>query len=139
MVWKAFVGFFRGLWGLPWPWRLWVGLLMLVNGVLPLFFLQTLEARVVLAGMMAGAALQMAIFGARGFVRLLGLGHLVVWIPMLLWLGARLGEIGTDGALGQWLAAVIVVDGLSLIIDATDVVRYARGERTPSLTFEDLE
>jgi hypothetical protein len=136
---KIFVGFFRGLWGLAWPWRIWVGLLILLNGIVPLAFLETLEARVVLLAFMVGAMLQMALFGARGFVRLLGMGHLVVWLPMLLWLWGRLGEAGGEGLFERWLLAVILADGLSLLIDAVDVVRYALGDRTPSLTLEDLE
>ena len=33
-----------------------------------------------------------------------------------------------------WLVAVMLMNTLSLIIDAIDVVRYARGERTPTIT-----
>ena len=136
MIAKVFLGFFRGLWGLAWPWRAWVGLLILLNGIAPLAFLERTEARVVLAALLVGALIQMVIFGARGFVRLLGAGHLVVWLPMVFWLW---GRIGTESAFGGWIAAVIAVDSVSLIIDAVDVVRYALGDRTPSLTVEDLE
>ena len=32
-----------------------------------------------------------------------------------------------------WLVAVMLMNTLSLIIDAIDVVRYARGERAPTI------
>lgn len=135
---KIAIGFFKGLLGLPGPWRLWVGLLMLVNGVAPLLFLPAIESWAVLLAMLLGAVLQMAIFGARGFVRLLGAGHLVVWVPLLIWLALRLPAI-EPGVFRTWVLAVIVIDAISLIIDLVDVIRYARGDRAPSLTLEDLD
>jgi len=36
LVGALFVGLFRGLWGLGWPWRVWVGLLILLNGIVAL-------------------------------------------------------------------------------------------------------
>ncbi len=134
---KIFIGFLRGLWILSPFWRGWVGLLIVVNGVVPLFFLARQESRVVLAVFVIGAMLQMIIFRAKGFVRLLGIGH-VLWIPMLVWLWPRSVAAGLDSSFGVWLAAVLVADLVSLLIDAADVVRYALGERQPSLTMEDV-
>lgn len=129
------IGFFRGIGTLAWPWRLWVGLLIAVNGVAPVFFLERLEARLVLAAILVGAVIQMAIFARLGFVRLLGLGHLIVWTPLLPWLCARLGEAGSvGGGFREWLVVVIVVDAISWVIDVVDVGRWLGGERTPSLT-----
>lgn len=124
---------------MPLFWRLWVGLLILANGVAPLFFLDSLEARVTLGAFALGAGIQMAIFRVRGFVRLLGVGHLVVWIPLLVWLAPRLAAAGVDDPFGAWLAALTAVNGVSLLIDAVDVVRYALGDRRPSLTMEETE
>lgn len=137
MIFKVVLGFFRGMWTLAPPWRVWIALLILVNGIAPLFYIATLEGRVVLAAFLAGATLQMIIFRAKGFVRLLGLGH-ILWIPMLLWLWGRLALAGTGDLFGKWLAAVIVLDALALSIDVVDVVRYGVGERQANLTVEDL-
>ncbi len=111
----------------------WLGVLLAVNFVVPLVFVGRLEAQVVLFAGMAGALVQMLLFRAKGFVRLLGIGH-VPWIPMVPWLWMRLDQAAWPSAFGFWLVAVIVLDGLSLILDVTDVLRYLGGERTPHLT-----
>lgn len=134
---RVLIGFMKGLWTLPAPWRLWVGLLVAANMVAPLFFLDTVEARVVLAAMALGAGLQMWIFNAKGFVRLLGVGHLVAWAPMLPWLAGRLGLPGHSEAFDTWLMAVLVLDGISLVIDAADVIRYLLGDQAPSVVRDD--
>lgn len=118
---------------LPLPWRVWIATLMFLNMIAPLFFLARPEAQAVLAATMAAALIQMAIFKAKGFVRLLGIGHLP-WLPVVLWLMSRTDAIGDETLFGRWILAVIVFDGLSLVIDAIDVGRYVAGDRTPATT-----
>ncbi len=130
------IDFFRAMLLLPKPWVVWEGLLIAANLVAPLFFIGSLEAKVVVVAIMVGAITQMAIFRAKGFVRLLGLGHFP-WVLMIPWLWSRLGQLEVNNLFAYWLVAVIVLDGLSLIIDATDVVRYIKGERAPQLTLGD--
>ncbi len=130
------IDFFRAMLLLPKPWVIWVGLLIAANLVAPLFFIGSLEAKVVVVAIMVGAITQMAIFRAKGFVRLLGLGHFP-WVPMIPWLWTRLGQLEVNNPFAYWLVAVIVLDGLSLIIDATDVGRYIKGERAPQVTLVD--
>ena len=124
--------FRRGMATLAWPWWLWVGLLGLANMVGPLFFLGSVEARVVLAALLVGAAVQLVMVSRLGFVRLLGLGHIVAWLPMLLWLVPRLSNLGPGTPFGRWLFAVVVLDLASLAIDFVDVGRYLAGERRPA-------
>ena len=134
---KVMIGFSKAmLTVLPIPWLIWVGTLLFVNAVVPLFFLGQREAQAVLAATMLAAIIQMVIFKAKGYVRLLGIAHLP-WVPVVLWLASRMSAIGTDTLFGQWILAVIVIDGLSLVIDAVDVGRYITGERTPATTLED--
>ena len=121
--------FFRGIVGLGWPWWLWIGLLAAINFVAPLFFIGSLEARVVLAAVMLGLVIQLAIASRLGFVRLLGVGHILVWVPMLLWLAPRLVNLDAATAFGRWLFVLVVVDLVSLVIDFVDVGRYLAGER----------
>jgi len=129
------INFFKALLQMPKPWVAWVMLLMTVNMVVPILFIERLEAQVVLATMMASAALMMFLFAQKGFVRLLGLGH-VLWIPLILWLSARVDFASASTGFEQWLLAVIALNGLSLIIDVADVIRYAKGERTPTLAVD---
>jgi hypothetical protein len=127
------MNFFRTALKMPLPWVAWLSLLLTVNMVLPLFFMATLEARVVLATMMASAGLMLFLFAQKGFVRLLGVGH-VLWIPLLYWLFGRVDFAAPDTGFEQWVLAVILLNGLSLVIDAVDVVRYLKGERQPTVT-----
>ncbi len=126
----AMFGFLRTMMTFPKPWVVWIMLLMLVNMVIPLFYLGTLEGEVVLGAFVFGALHQGWIFSAKGFVRLLGIGHLV-WIPMVAWLWTRLDVASTGSLFRHWLLATIVLVSLSLLIDAVDVIRYLRGERDP--------
>jgi hypothetical protein len=123
--------FVRHIAGLPAPVRIWVAALGAVN-LASVFFLDRPEGRVVLGGMLLGAIIQMAIFARQGFVRLLGIGHFH-WFPMLYWLFSRLGEIRTESALFTWIALLLIFDGISLIIDVADVVKYIAGDREPQI------
>jgi len=119
------IRFFKTMLLLPKPLVVWVALLMGVNMIVPLVFLNTIEAKVVFAVAMAGAMVMMLIFRSKGFVRLLGLGH-VFWIPLVIWLLGRVPE--ASGIFQIWILSVIVLNTLSLIIDGCDVVRYIIGE-----------
>ena len=131
-------GFTSGLRKLHPLWQVWVLMLLLVNGIAPLAFLETIEAKVVLVTFLFAAIVQMTMFRIFGFVRLLGLGHILPWAPMVVWLWTRLPPTGAAGAFGKWLLLVIALDTLSLVIDFVDVVRYIAGDRTPSVTVADV-
>ncbi len=132
---RIMIDFFRTMWLMPLPWRLWVGLLMLLNGVAPLLFIASIEGQVVLLTLLLSAGTMMALFERKGFVRLLGLGH-IYWLPLILWLASRLS--GSESPMTEWLLAVIACNSVSLAIDAVDVVRYALGEKAPTLALPRL-
>ena len=130
---RGFIEFNRGLLGMAWPWRLWIGLLVALNFVGPLFFLDRLEAHWTLAAMAAAAFSMMVLTQLQGFTRLLGLGH-VWWIPLVWYLVAS-GAWSTPGIaqgwFGVWRDAVVLVNAISLLIDTGDVARYIAGDRAP--------
>ena len=111
----------------------WITLLFLTNMVAPLFFITTIDGQLVLAAALAGAIGQTAIFASKGFVRLLGIGH-IFWVPLLPWLWTRLESFPPDDPLGVWITAVMFLTGVSLIIDVRDVAQYIGGARAPHLT-----
>ena len=129
---RAMFGFLRTMLTLPKPWLLWVMLLIAANMMFPLFYLGTPEGKVVLTAFFFGALVQTAVFSAKGFVRLLGIGH-IAWVPMLFWLWTRLGAAPAGSLFRYWLLTTMALVGLSLLIDGTDVIRYLRGERDPQL------
>ena len=126
------IDFFRTMLTLPKPWVAWVMLLMTANMIIPLFYLRTTEGKIVLAAAVLGAITQTAIFSAKGFVRLLGIGH-IAWVPMVYWLWTRLDDAPAGSLFRYWIVATLVLVSLSVLIDATDVIRYLRGEREPQL------
>lgn len=124
----AFIKFNKGMLQMPVLWQVWLAALVAANLVVPMFFLQRLEARVVLGTILASMTLMTWLTGRFGFTRIIGLGH-ILWVPMLAFLFARLGDIPAGDAFGIWIRALIVLNGVSLVIDAVDVIRYIAGDR----------
>ncbi len=129
---KAFIKFNKGMIKMPMHWQAWLMLLVLANAITPLFFLRHLEAQVVLGTMLASVTLMTSLTARFGFTRILGLGH-ILWVPMLGFLLARLGQIPPSDAYGIWIRALIVLNSVSLGIDAADVIRYIAGDRAETV------
>jgi len=127
--------FMKSIFSMKFPWPLWVAMLMALNMVGPLFFIHTLEAKVVLGSTLAGAMLMMIIFCRYGFVRLMGLGH-IFWIPVVIWLGTHTSEMVLDTPFGVWLVLIMVFNTLSIVLDSIDVMRYFNGDRKPIVPIE---
>ncbi len=84
-------------------------------------------------GIAASMALMLTLFARFGYVRLLGLGH-IPWLFTVPWLWLRLGEVATRGLFYYWLLTVVLLDSISLMIDAVDVIRYGAGEHQSTIT-----
>ena len=130
---KILIGFNRGVLAMAKPWQFWMVLLVAANFVLPFFFLGTQEAIVVLTGAGVSLVIMLTLFAKLGYVKLLGLGH-IPWLFTVPWLWLQLGQTIESGPFYYWLLAVVVLDSISLVIDAVDVARYWKGERTPTIT-----
>ncbi len=129
---NTFIRFNRGLLAMPPLWQGWLLLLVGANLVAPLFFLGHLEAQVTIAALLISMTLMTALTARFGFSRILGLGH-VAWLPLLAFLLYRVTEVPATTAFGFWLRTVIVLDAISLVIDAVDVVRFLRGDRAETV------
>jgi hypothetical protein len=116
-------------------WRLWMVLLQLANLIAPLFFLGRVEAQLTLGAYILAAAIIVPLHRRLGWVRLLGIGHFQ-WFALLPWLVMRYLTTSPTGAFGVWLAAVILINATSLVIDVVDVARYVAGERKPVVAAE---
>lgn len=125
---NSVIRFHRGLLAMPARLQVWVGMLVVANLVVPFFYLHHIEAKVTLAVGLIGLVLMSGLTGRFGFGRIVGLGH-VGWIPLIVYLLASLGENPSSTAFGLWLRTVIVLDAISLVFDATDAVRFVRGDR----------
>jgi hypothetical protein len=127
--------FNRGMFRLPVGVRLWLLVLMAANLLVPLVYLGRSEARIVLLTFLASFVLMVVITGTSGFTRLLGLSH-ILWIPLLIFLVGRLGSIPAGDAYGVWARSVIVLNLISLVLDAVDLARFARGDRSELVSVE---
>ena len=128
----AFIKFNKGILKLPLQWQLWLTVLVAANLVVPFFYLQRLEAQVVLGTILASMTLMTFLTSRFGFTRILGLGH-IFWVPMLAFLLVRLGNVPAGNVYGIWIRALIVLNSVSLVIDAVDVVRYLVGDRAETV------
>ncbi len=129
---RAFMRFNQGLLAMPLPWRGWVLLLIGANILAPLYFLERMEAQVVLAAGMLGMGLMTALTARFGFSRIIGMGH-IAWVPLLGFLWSQLPDVPATDSFGLWLRAVIVLDATSLVIDAIDATRFFRGDRAETV------
>ena len=84
------------------------------------------------ASLLAGFGVQM-IFDAMGYVKLLGLPHLILWVPIVVFLMAQQAR----GDMTNWprriIWFIIAIICISLVFDFIDVVRWILGERAPSV------
>ena len=125
---RSLIRFNKGMMRMPFHWQLWLLLLLTVNLVIPLFFVNRLEAQVVLATMIVNVMLMTLLTRLTGFSRLVGLGH-IPWFPLLYWLWNRLDQAPAGDFFGLWIRALMVLNVLALAIDAVDVARYVAGDR----------
>lgn len=111
--------------------RVWVlGVLIPVNASTFWF----LDSRIGQAGAAAAVLVVAAnvpiMLVERGVSRLMALPHLFAWIPLLAWLAALLAFDATLTASETRLATVLaVVNGISLVFDTIDSVRWLCGQR----------
>jgi hypothetical protein len=125
---NAFQRFNQGLLGMPVPWRLWLGLLIALNALAPMFFWPRIEAVATLVAMLSSMGLMILLTHWTGFSRLVGLGH-IAWIPLVIFLWTQLDSAPATDLFGLWIRAVIVLDVGSLLLDAADVARWLSGDR----------
>jgi len=116
---------------LPLPVKLWMGFLMLLNGIGALFFINHLEAQIALASMLTSMMLMMLLADRYGLTRILGLGlgHLP-WLPLVIWLVFRLDTIASQAYFKEWIMTLMIANSISILFDTVDVFRFWSGDRS---------
>jgi hypothetical protein len=125
-------GFMKKLYSVPLGWVIWLQVLMVINMIIPLFYIGRIEAQLSVIAFFAAFITGTMIYRAQGFTHLLGAMHLT-WIPLLVFLFTRLKLYPAEDFFGVWLRVLISLDIISLILDVREVIRYVRGEREPYL------
>jgi len=123
-----------GIWKSPNYTTIWVAWLIAINLLVPIFFWDHPEARVIAVVFLAGGTLMGYLAAKTGFSRLLGLGH-VFWYPLLIWLATRLEMFPAAESFGLWIRVLMVATAISLVIDTVDVIRWLRGDREEMVDF----
>lgn len=126
---QAFKEFMKGILSLSLGWQLWVGLMWVLNMVAPIMFLKHIEAQITLVAMMAGGMTGIALVKVQGFTKLLGVMH-IYWVPLVLYLLQQVETLSPSDLFCKWMWSVIVVNSISLIIDAADVITYFRQKKS---------
>jgi len=121
--------------------KLWVKLwLFAINGIFlaALAFWPEPVAKFTLAAYVASGPLLFAFMAMqRGLTGLLGLAHLIPWLPLMAYLVARLAGLaagpritpGDAPALFAYVLTLLAMVGACLLFDVYDVVRWFRGEQ----------
>lgn len=109
--------------------RIWGGLLNLPQLIGGIFFIATTEGLVVLVTAIVALVVAGQIHKRTPFSRLTGLCHLP-WLVLLPWLIYRLQSYDHSVLMKGWLTYVAATIFISLVLDAFDVFRYLRGQRT---------
>jgi hypothetical protein len=116
--------------------QVWVMLLVIANIAAIPFVLTKVEGAwklrkeclAIIASFVVAAILMDWMYNTFGYVRLLGMAHLVAWTPTFVYVLLRRKELGISTAFGKYVHFYLVVAGLSLGIDFLDVVRYLLGD-----------
>jgi hypothetical protein len=113
-------------------WLIW---LMIGSIVLPVALLFWRKTRIAgLAALLTGIAGELGIFwlfDRFGYIKLLGLPHLVLWTPLAIYLVLLLRRADLP-KWPRWITIVVLATiVISLAFDYLDALRYLMGERTP--------
>jgi len=128
---KAMIELMRKIFTMPFPWNLWVIILSMINFIGGVMFISTFEGKFSLFSMMGAMIVMTIIYARYGFVRLLGLGHILFWLPFVAFCIRQLTNGTTlSASFRVWLLTVTIINSASLVLDIIDLFRFLKGEKT---------
>lgn len=111
-------------------WVNWMGIALVGTFVVLLFSRKTWrDAAVLLVSTGVMFFFMQWLYAQAGYVRLLGLPHIVIWTPLAIYLFWRIRKGGLGPAFRIAMGVLLVTITASLAIDYVDVARYLLGER----------
>jgi len=115
--------------------QIWLNILFICAFILPISLLIWRQTRMVsivtlICGFLAGASV-MWIFNHFGYVRLMGLGHIIFWTPLARYLHAQRARPDMPKLPRKIIGIILLAIVISLVFDYVDVFRYLLGDRTP--------
>ncbi|MEP0708553.1 MAG: hypothetical protein ABJL17_08495 [Parvibaculum sp.] len=101
--------------------------LIFINTASVFFIFGRMEGRAVLAVWVANVALTLALFEFYGFSRVLGLGYLALWTPLLAWLVRRNAADGLREPRDIWLVTMFASNLAALFYGYLTLLRLLTG------------
>ncbi len=106
--------------------QIWVNFLGAVNVAAILFVFKSRLSWIILGAIIFSLITISWLHSEYGYVRLLGLPHIIVWTPMLLYFWKVVPKF-EPSLLKKYLYLVMGTNFISLVIDYVDVARYFLG------------
>lgn len=120
--------------------QIWVGWIAVINlATLAALLIKPATRRFGIAvgvAFLANYLLMNWLYGQFGYVRLLGLSHILIWVPLLLYLILALRGDALTGWVRRLTQAFVITLCASLVFDIADVARWVMGERETMLPSE---
>ncbi|MGI9406686.1 MAG: hypothetical protein ACR2O4_09980 [Hyphomicrobiaceae bacterium] len=111
-------------------WVMAMGIVIAATIIVLLFSRPTRRDAVSIAATMAATFLAMNwLYGQIGYVRLLGIVHVILWTPLVIYLWRRLQDASITPPFRQMIWLLIATLTVSLAFDYADVIRYLLGEQ----------
>lgn len=111
-------------------WTNWMGLIIVVTAIVLLFSKQTRRDSLWIVVSSIAILFAMGwLFNQLGFVRLLGVVHLIIWTPLAVYFWTRLKEPSIGFPFRQFMWTFLATITISLMFDFVDTIRYVLGEQ----------
>ena len=107
--------------------QIWVTWLALINSASVIFVFTRPETRWTLIAWIVAFCSVFGLYAIFGFERILGLGHIIAWTPLLWYLWRRRGDNFLTHWSGIYLHLLFLTNLISLVFDYVDLVRYFLG------------
>lgn len=114
---------------LPFPVKAWLIALNVVFLAAPVFMPLDAAGLVLIAYAASGPLLLGFAVYAGGLTRVMGIGHLVPWTPMLVWLAMDMRIFAANPSAFVYAIALATTVTICLAFDLYDLMRWVRGER----------
>ncbi len=113
-------------------WVNWMGFVLIGSFAALMFSRATRrDALIILAVNIPNFLVMQWLYGQLGYVRLLGVAHVIFWTPLTVYLIFRMRDSAIAAPFRQVLLLLISTMIISLGFDYVDVARYLLGERDP--------
>jgi len=112
--------------------QMWMNWMVLIFLCSILFVWKHVPARFVLGAFFLGAIIALVIFNINPNPHLLGISHLLVWVPLAIYLYRKVVRSDTfrpASPYGIWIVLLLATIAISTVFDIRDLVLVAMGQK----------